>query len=137
MNAINLRITGHVQGVFFRDWTIREARALGLLGWVRNRADGAVELYAVGEDAALDTLEARCREGPAKARVKQVERTPADVEPNEGFVRRPTVLRPFVLSVVEVRVTRAAARGTSSDFAQDERMRVTRPGSPPRAHSPG
>ena len=42
MTALRLTVHGRVQGVFYRDWTIRNARELGLAGWVRNEADGTV-----------------------------------------------------------------------------------------------
>ncbi|MCX8230641.1 MAG: acylphosphatase, partial [Alphaproteobacteria bacterium] len=38
--TLRLRITGKVQGVWFRGWTVKTARGLGLTGWVRNRRDG-------------------------------------------------------------------------------------------------
>ena len=45
-----LTISGRVQGVGYRDWTITTAQRLGLTGWVRNRMDGAVEALIVGDD---------------------------------------------------------------------------------------
>lgn len=66
-------VRGRVQGVGFR-WFVRErARALGLTGWVRNRADGSVEVLAVGEEPALRRLRALLRAGPAGAHVSEVE----------------------------------------------------------------
>ena len=66
-------VRGRVQGVGFR-WFVRErARALGLAGWVRNRADGSVELLAIGDDASLQRLRALLRAGPAGAHVSDVE----------------------------------------------------------------
>jgi len=66
-------VRGRVQGVGFR-WFVREkARALRLTGWVHNRADGAVEVFAIGEDAALARLRAALRAGPAGAQVSAVE----------------------------------------------------------------
>ena len=74
MSARRLRIHGRVQGVCYRATTRDQARGLGLSGWVRNRHDGTVELWAEGPDAALDALEAWCHDGPPAARVTQVER---------------------------------------------------------------
>lgn len=67
-------VTGMVQGVGFRWYVARHARGLGLAGFARNLADGRVEVVASGTDAtALTRLEAVLREGPAHARVEQVE----------------------------------------------------------------
>jgi acylphosphatase len=90
MIARGIRIEGHVQGVFFRDWTVDQARALGVCGWVRNRRDGSVEVYALGEERALDGLIARLHEGSPPSRVERVAVTEAAPEPVEGFTRRPT-----------------------------------------------
>ena len=65
-------VRGRVQGVGFR-WFVRErARALGLTGWVRNTADGAVEVLAVGNDDALQKLRNLLRSGPSGARVSAI-----------------------------------------------------------------
>jgi acylphosphatase len=68
-------VTGRVQGVWFRDSCRSEARANGIAGWVRNRADGAVEAEFEGPPAAVERMVAWCREGPARARVDHVEVT--------------------------------------------------------------
>ena len=73
MLRAHLVIYGRVQGVGFRAFVIREARALGLGGRVRNRGDGAVEIDAEGERAALEQLAAAVRRGPIAARVERVE----------------------------------------------------------------
>lgn len=68
-------VSGVVQGVGFRWFAARHARALGLSGWARNLPDGRVEVVASGaDDAALARLEERLRAGPAHARVEEVER---------------------------------------------------------------
>ncbi|HEX6106185.1 MAG TPA: acylphosphatase [Gemmatimonadales bacterium] len=67
-------VAGVVQGVGFRWFVARHARALGLSGYARNLPDGRVEVVAAGEDAALDQLHERLRAGPAHARVEAVER---------------------------------------------------------------
>lgn len=78
MRAVRLVIRGRVQGVGFR-WFVREsARSLGLAGWVRNNADGSVELEAEGTEDALARLRAAVGEGPAGAIVDAVEDRPAD-----------------------------------------------------------
>lgn len=70
---LRLRIRGRVQGVGFRAWTVRQARTLGLRGWVRNRADDSVEVVAAGPSEALDAFVATCRMGPRGARVDSVD----------------------------------------------------------------
>lgn len=65
-------ITGTVQGVGYRWWTRREARALGVRGTVRNRVDGSVEVVAAGTPEQLDRLEACLRRGPPAATVTAV-----------------------------------------------------------------
>ena len=68
-------VSGHVQGVGFRWFVARHARALGLSGYARNLPDGRVEVVAEGADQqALEQLEGRLRQGPAHARVALVER---------------------------------------------------------------
>ncbi len=67
-----MRISGVVQGVFYRQSTADEARRLGLSGTVRNLEDGAVEVVAEGPRAAVEALAAWCRRGPPAARVDEV-----------------------------------------------------------------
>jgi len=66
-------VTGRVQGVSFRAATASEARRLGVAGWVRNRADGTVELEAEGADERVAELLAWCHHGPPAARVARVD----------------------------------------------------------------
>lgn len=75
MPAITLRITGRVQGVFFRARTKEVADRLGIRGWIRNEPDGSVSVFAEGTEEQLQDLEAWCRRGPPAARVDAVERT--------------------------------------------------------------
>lgn len=70
---VHLLVSGRVQGVFYRQSTVDEARRLGVAGWVRNLPDGRVEALAEGERAALEGLVAFCRRGPPAARVEGVE----------------------------------------------------------------
>lgn len=70
---IHAVVRGRVQGVSYRASTEREARRLGLAGWVANRADGTVELEAEGPAAAVAALLAWCARGPARAEVTAVE----------------------------------------------------------------
>lgn len=64
---------GRVQGVFFRDFVRREARRLGLVGWVRNEPDGSLALVAEGPREALEELLQAVRRGPPAAQVGEVE----------------------------------------------------------------
>jgi acylphosphatase len=66
------RVTGKVQGVFFRQSTRIEAKRLGLRGTARNLSDGSVEVFALGEALAVDELRVWLRHGPARARVDDV-----------------------------------------------------------------
>lgn len=71
-------VVGRVQGVFFRMFVFREARALGLTGRVRNLPDGSVEVTAEGERAKLEALIARLHQGPSGAMVESVRVTWSD-----------------------------------------------------------
>lgn len=71
----HLVVHGHVQGVFYRASTARQAAVCGVRGWVRNLPDGNVEVMAEGEAAAVDTLVAWCRVGPSNAYVTDVDVT--------------------------------------------------------------
>jgi acylphosphatase len=89
MIGLRARIYGQVQGVFFRKWTVAEARALGLTGWVRNRSDGSVEVLAFGSEEAVEALIERCREGPPAARVERLDCEAAEGEPPPDFTKAP------------------------------------------------
>ncbi len=84
-------VTGRVQGVYYRGWTVATARALGLTGWVRNRSDGSVEILACGSSEALDHLIHACRSGPPAARVEGLEVSDAADPCPDDFVSRPTL----------------------------------------------
>jgi len=68
-----VKVTGRVQGVFFRQSTRDKARGLDLGGWVRNTDDGAVELEVWGPTDRVDELITWCHSGPPSARVTAVE----------------------------------------------------------------
>jgi acylphosphatase len=90
--AARVRITGQVQGVWFRAWTVNVARDLCLDGWVRNRADGSVEAVFCGPTNQVDRMIANCAEGPPAASVEAVKRDPVDPGEFEGqgFAKRAT-----------------------------------------------
>jgi acylphosphatase len=76
-------VRGRVQGVGFRWFVEREAHILGVAGWVRNNADGSVEVLAMGTREQLMGLRSRLREGPRAARVDAVEE--AEARPVAGL----------------------------------------------------
>ena len=80
-----VRLFGRVQGVFFRQWTVNQARALGIAGWVRNRSDGSVEAHVAGEEAPVLKLIEQMRRGPAQARVEDVIVDEIEPEDIQGF----------------------------------------------------
>ena len=83
--AKRIRVTGRVQGVFFRAWTRDEAQTLGIDGWVRNCSDGSVEAQLEGDQEAIEELVDLIREGPPGARVEGVEVEESDPEGLSGF----------------------------------------------------
>jgi acylphosphatase len=70
--AVQVKVSGRVQGVAFRWEAQREALKLGVTGWVRNEPDGAVAAHLEGDDQAVDAMVAWCRAGPPAARVRDV-----------------------------------------------------------------
>jgi acylphosphatase len=79
-----------VQGVSYRYWTVTEATARGLDGWVRNRRDGNVEGLFSGPSAAVDEMIAACRQGPRAARVTDIEVREETARAERGFRQLPT-----------------------------------------------
>lgn len=71
--CIQLVIRGRVQGVYFRASAQREARQLGLTGWVKNRPDGSVEVMVEGEEDQVKDFLSWAQHGPATARVDDIE----------------------------------------------------------------
>ena len=88
MNARHLLIEGRVQGVGYRAWMVREARSLGLSGWVRNRVDGSVEAVVAGPEPAVQALLTACRRGPMLARVDRIQENFAEPPEALGFHQR-------------------------------------------------
>lgn len=83
-------VHGRVQGVWYRGWTVDQAEALGLDGWVRNRRDGTVEILVSGSDAAVEEFIQRCQEGPKAAHVERVNVAESGETAPSGFAQRPT-----------------------------------------------
>jgi acylphosphatase len=86
--AVELTVTGRVQGVNFRYYTEREAGRLGVAGWVRNEPDGSVACHVEGDPDAVDALVAWCRQGPPAARVARVDVHPARDQGLSSFAVR-------------------------------------------------
>lgn len=87
-----LVVTGRVQNVFYRDWFVGEARALGLDGWVRNRADNSVEAVIEGAPEMVEAMIAKARRGSPASRVADVVATDdAPAETLAGFEKRATI----------------------------------------------
>jgi acylphosphatase len=85
-----VRITGRVQGVWYRGWAGDEAILRGLRGWVRNRRDGSVEALFFGSSVAVQDMIDACRNGPPAAEVQSVEAEAAEAPECAGFEQRPT-----------------------------------------------
>ena len=73
LKQVHLFVRGRVQGVYFRAAAQREARRLGLTGWVKNRPDGSIELLGEGEEDAIKELVGWAHKEPGTARVDSVE----------------------------------------------------------------
>jgi acylphosphatase len=80
-----VRLTGLVQGVFFRAWARDEARRFAVNGWVRNCPDGSVEAHVEGDEHAVRQMVERLRHGPPGARVDDLEIDVAEPEGVSGF----------------------------------------------------
>jgi acylphosphatase len=87
---VRVVIEGRVQGVCYRGWTVSEATARGLDGWVRNRSDGTVEAVFSGPAARVAAMVEACRRGPPAAAVSRVGTEPWGERPGPGFHQRPT-----------------------------------------------
>jgi acylphosphatase len=88
--AVRLIVRGRVQGVGYRWWTVREARRLGVHGWVRNLADGGVEILAMGARGAVMRLADACRRGPTAATINGIRQAAAEDDGSSTFDARPT-----------------------------------------------
>ena len=72
MKIVRAVMTGKVQGVWFRAWTVKEAQKRNLRGWVQNRSDGSVEALFAGDPAMVDAMVKACHQGPPLAKVSNV-----------------------------------------------------------------
>lgn len=80
-------VSGSVQGVGYRFFAVRAAQRLGLAGFVRNRRDGRVEVYAIGDAGDLENFRQELEQGPRAAWVSGVAEEPAETLPrySDGF----------------------------------------------------
>jgi acylphosphatase len=85
MKHINIKITGKVQGVFFRASTKAVADQMGVKGLVKNEKDGSVYVAAEANDTILAMFVDWCKEGPEKAKVEAVEVTDGEMKNYQNF----------------------------------------------------
>jgi acylphosphatase len=85
VRAVEVRISGDVQGVSFRGYAAREAVRLELVGWVRNEPDGAVAAHFEGPEDDVDEMIVWCRKGSPSADVNDVSVQEAEVTGAESF----------------------------------------------------
>jgi len=86
VKAVDVRVSGTVQGVYYRASARREGALLGLRGWVRNVSDGSVALHLEGDPAVVEAMLEWCRSGPPAARVSRLEVSDAPSDESlEGF----------------------------------------------------
>jgi acylphosphatase len=78
-------VSGQVQGVGYRYFTLRAAESLGVNGFVRNLPDGRVEVVAEAGDDAMNAFEEKLREGPSFSSVSEVDRRPLEPRGDQGF----------------------------------------------------
>ncbi len=84
MKRIHAKVTGRVQGVFYRASTRDVAKSLGLTGWVKNMPDGSVELEAQGPEDKIEKLIVWLNQGPPYSRVENVSVTELPAKEEEG-----------------------------------------------------
>jgi DNA ligase D-like protein (predicted 3'-phosphoesterase) len=97
MVAVRAAVRGRVQAVGFREATVRKARALGVMGWVRNAEDGSVLVHAEGHAAAVEGLTEFLRQGPRGAAIAEVEIEKVKPEGHEQFAVRGVSAGVFVV----------------------------------------
>lgn len=86
MKHINIRITGKVQGVFYRKNTVQQALRLNIKGFVQNQPDGSVYAEAAGSGEALDQFINWCKNGPDQAEVTEVKTENGERKNFEEFI---------------------------------------------------
>jgi len=97
LQAVRVVVRGQVQGVGYREATVRLARRLGATGWIRNMEDGSVLVHAEGPEPAVEELVEALRKGPRAARVTEVTVDRVKVEGHEQFAIRGVSAGAFVV----------------------------------------
>jgi acylphosphatase len=90
-STFRVRVEGFVQAVGYRNFTIEQAKKNGIDGWVRNRANGDVEMLVHGEENAVNAFITACTRGPEGSRVASIDLEKAEPPEEKGFRRRPSV----------------------------------------------
>ena len=85
MKAVQVIVSGHVQGVFFRESTKRKANELGLAGYVENLDNGNVEVVAQGDEDKLNELIKFIKKNPGKSKVENIKITDKTTENFKTF----------------------------------------------------
>jgi len=85
MKTLKIKITGTVQGVFFRKFVKEHADELGVRGYIRNMEDGSIEIVLEGRDEKVNEMLSRCKKGPNHGEVKEVEVEEIKHQGFEGF----------------------------------------------------
>ncbi len=80
-----LKITGEVQGVFYRATAVQQAKDLNLRGWIRNDEDGSVVAIVQGDEEKVNAFIEWCRHGPPMAKVNHVYEEECEIENFKGF----------------------------------------------------
>jgi acylphosphatase len=73
MKTVHIIISGLVQGIGYRKWVKQHAHHVGVVGWIKNREDGAVEAVLQGEKGVVDTLMKEVQKGPFLANVQAID----------------------------------------------------------------
>lgn len=80
-----ITVLGQVQGVGFRNWAQRQASAMGINGYVKNKADGTVFIDAEADEMILNRFVQLCRRGPSRAEVTELEVQKVEPRKFTGF----------------------------------------------------
>lgn len=87
----HLLISGRVQGVSYRAWTVKNAEKRNLSGWVRNRREGTVEAVFAGEESVVQDMIDACRKGPLAAKVTDIQISDWHEPVEHRFVQKETL----------------------------------------------